>query len=76
MKIQKQTIGLLFFIFILFVFLGDKIPYQPISNASLQTRYKLNNFIMGLFKKPEPARNPYERTEKAVDELQRGKKSP
>ncbi len=70
--IRKGTIFLIFFIFLLFVGFGDRIPYPPISTASYRTRVTLNNFIMGMFHKPEPRKNPYEDTEKAVDDIERG----
>jgi hypothetical protein len=73
--IRKEIILLIVFIFLLFVGLGDRIPYPPISNASLKTRVTLNKFVMGIFHKPEPRKNPYEDREKQIDEIERSGKS-
>lgn len=68
---SKAKFPLLVALFLLFVLLGDRIPFQPVSNASLQTRTTLNNFMLGLFPKKQP-KNPYERTEKAIEQEQQG----
>jgi hypothetical protein len=68
---SKGKFPLLIVLFLLFVLLGDRIPFQPISNASLQTRTTMNNFMLGMFPKKEP-RNPYDRTEKAIEREQQG----
>ncbi|MFB2935302.1 hypothetical protein ACE1B6_08480 [Aerosakkonemataceae cyanobacterium BLCC-F154] len=68
---SKFKFPLLIVVFLLFVLLGDRIPFQPIGNASLQTRTTLNNFMLGLFPKKQP-KNPYERTEKAIERTEEG----
>lgn len=69
--LSKGKFPLLILLFLLFVLLGDRIPFPPVSNASLQTRTTLNNFMLGLFPKKEP-KNPYERTEKAIEKQEQG----
>jgi hypothetical protein len=69
---SKGKIPLLIVLFLLFVLLGDRIPFPPISNASLQTRTTLNNFMLGMFPKKQP-KNPYERTEKAIEQQEQSR---
>jgi len=64
---SKGNILILLILFLLFVTLGDRIPFKPVSNASLQTRTTLNNFMVGLFPKRQP-KNPNDRTKKAIEQ--------
>lgn len=68
---SKVKFPLLFALFLLFVLLGDRIPFKPVSDASLQTRTTMNNFMLGLFPKKQP-KNPYERTERAIERTEQG----
>ncbi|MFB2896849.1 hypothetical protein ACE1CI_28385 [Aerosakkonemataceae cyanobacterium BLCC-F50] len=69
--LSKGKFPLLIVLFLLFVLLGDRIPFPPVSNASLQTRTTINNFMLGLFPKKQP-KNPYERTERAIEKQEQG----
>ena len=68
---SKSTIPILLFLFLLFVAVGEYIPFKPVSSASVQTKNTLNQFVMGLFPSKRP-RNPYERTEKAIEKEEQG----
>ena len=59
--------GLLFFI--LFVGFGDRVFPSPLSEASYSTRTSINQFLQDLFPTPE-IRNPNERTEKLIQNLE------
>lgn len=64
----KKTIALIttlsLFVFLLF---GDFLP-QPLRSASQQTRNGMNEAVYSLFPSWRPKTNPYERTEKAIEE--------
>lgn len=68
----KTAFPVLIVLAILFIGFGDSIFPKPLSTASLQTRTTLNKFVVGLFPQRKP-RNVYERTEKAVEQEEKGK---
>lgn len=53
--------------FFLFITVGQVMP-QPIGTASQNTIHGINQFLIGLFPEKE-FKNPNDRTQKAVDEL-------
>jgi hypothetical protein len=57
-------------LFLIFVSLGDRILPKPLSDASRNTRNGINNAIIGIFPQKQ-FKNPNERTEKAVDQLEK-----
>lgn len=67
---RKLPIPLLLLVFLLFVALGDRFLPQPLSGASLKTRTTLNQVVVGLFPSWKPKTQPYERTEKALEQEQ------
>ncbi len=56
---------------LLFISLGDRFLPPPLSTASLQTRTAMNNLLVGAFPSWRPKTKPYERTEKAIDEIEK-----
>jgi hypothetical protein len=69
-KFPKINFTLLIIAVFLFVGFGDRVLPKPLSTASLQTRTTVNSYLMGIFPKKR-FKNPNERTEKAVDEMER-----
>jgi hypothetical protein len=69
---RKTATTLFILLFLIFVGFGDRFLPKPLSNASLQTRTSINQFFVGLFPTWEPKTRPNARTEKAVDELEKG----
>lgn len=67
---SKGLIQLGIVLFLLFVFLGDKVLPKPLSTTSLQIRNTLDSYLMGIFPQKR-FKNPNERTENAVDELEK-----
>ncbi|WP_416233457.1 hypothetical protein [Anabaena sp. UHCC 0451] len=59
--------------FVLFVAGGDKVFPGAVGKASIQTRTTMNNFLIGLFPTWQPKTNPYERTEKKLQETEKQK---
>lgn len=57
---------------LIFIGFGDIFLPKPLSTASFQTRTKINEFIIGLFPGWEPKSNPYSRTERALEETEKG----
>jgi hypothetical protein len=55
---------------LLFISIGDRVLPQPLSTYSFNTRTSLNNFLSGLFPQKR-FKNPNDRTEKAVEQLQK-----
>ncbi|MBD2002809.1 hypothetical protein NDI37_26975 [Funiculus sociatus GB2-A5] len=71
---DKKTTGIFVIILALvFVGFGDKFLPKPLSTASYNTRTTLNNSLLGIFPSKKP-RNPYERTEKAIEQEEKGGK--
>ena len=69
---MKRYIPFLLLAFILFVAGGDQVLPGDLGKYSIQTREALNDFALNLFpstiKRPK---NPYERTEKQLEEQER-----
>ncbi|BAY61372.1 hypothetical protein NIES22_14370 [Calothrix brevissima NIES-22] len=57
---------------LIFIGFGDSFLPKPLSTASFQARTKINEFIIGLFPDWEPKTNPYSRTERALEETEKG----
>lgn len=55
---------------VLFVVAGDKVFPGAVGNASYQVRSSINNALVGAFPTWRPKTNPYERTEKELDQVQ------
>ncbi|HEY9874025.1 MAG TPA: hypothetical protein V6D12_11345 [Candidatus Obscuribacterales bacterium] len=69
-KFPKINFTLLIIAVFLFVGFGDRVLPKPLSTASLQARTTVNGYLLGLFPKKR-FKNPNERTETAVDDLER-----
>lgn len=69
-KFPKVNFTLLIIAVFLFVGFGDRVLPKPLSTASLQARTTVNSYLVGLFPKKR-FKNPNERTETAVDDLER-----
>ncbi|NET03085.1 MAG: hypothetical protein F6K62_04530 [Sphaerospermopsis sp. SIO1G2] len=55
---------------ILFIVGGDKVFPGAVGQMSYQVRNSINNTLMGAFPKWERQTNPYERTEKQLEETE------
>lgn len=71
---KQPTFFLLLIVSLVFIGYGDSFLPQPLSTASLQTRTAINNFVIGMFPNWRPKEKPYERTEKAIEDTERGSK--
>jgi hypothetical protein len=71
---NKSNFTLLFILFLIFVGFGDSFLPKPLSTASFNTRTTINNFTIGLFPTWKPKVSPDERTEKAIEDTERGGK--
>lgn len=69
---RKTASTWLILLFLIFVGFGDSFLPKPLSKASLQTRTSINQFFVGLFPSWQPKTRPNARTEKAVDDLEKG----
>jgi hypothetical protein len=69
---RKTATTLLTLLFLIFVGFGDSFLPKPLSTASLQTRTTINQFFVGLFPSWQPKTRPNARTEKAVEDLEKG----
>ncbi len=56
---------------LLFIGFGDNFLPEPLKSASFKTRTSLNQFVVGLVPNWQPKTKPNERTEKAVEEIER-----
>ncbi|MDJ0619928.1 MAG: hypothetical protein QNJ63_24835 [Calothrix sp. MO_192.B10] len=72
---NKGNFGLLIVLLLVFIGFGDSFLPKPLSTASFQTRTTINNFVVGMFPTWEPKTKPYERTESALEEAQKGRKA-
>jgi hypothetical protein len=68
----KTAFTYIFLILLIFIVLGDKFLPGGLGEASANTREGINNFFKGIFPQKEFV-NPYERTEKEVEKLQKQK---
>jgi hypothetical protein len=72
-KMDRQTASTwLILLFLIFVGFGDSFLPKPLSKASLQTRTTINQFFTGLFPSWQPKTRPNARTERAVEDLEKG----
>ncbi|BAY12497.1 hypothetical protein [Calothrix sp. NIES-2098] len=69
---RKTATTWLILLFLIFVGFGDSFLPKPLSTASLQTRTTINQFFVGLFPSWQPSTRPYDRTERALDEIEKG----
>ncbi len=69
---KKPIISFLFILSLIFIAYGDSFLPQPLSTASWQTRTAINSFVIGMFPSWRPKEKPYERTEKAIDDTEKG----
>jgi len=65
------VVKLVIFLLVIFVTVGDIILPEPLRSASKNTKATINSFIIGLAPK-DKFTNPNDRTEKAVDEFEKG----
>ncbi|AFZ14113.1 hypothetical protein Cri9333_3282 [Crinalium epipsammum PCC 9333] len=56
---------------VVFVSVGDRFLPKPLNTASVESRASLNNFVVGLFPAWKPKTKPYERTQKALDKVEK-----
>jgi hypothetical protein len=68
---MKRYMPFLIIAFILFIILGDKVLPGKLGKSSIQTRIALNDFALNLFPTVKPPKNPYERTEKQLEETEK-----
>ncbi|WP_460200087.1 hypothetical protein [Scytonema sp. NUACC21] len=69
---RKTATGFILILFLVFVGFGDSFLPKPLSSASLNTRTTLNNWMIGLFPTWQPKTNPHQRTQKAIEETEKG----
>jgi hypothetical protein len=67
---HRSRLTLPFLLLILYIGMGDLLP-GPLGKFSLQTRGKIDQWIVGLVPQWRPKVNPYHRTE---DQLQKAEK--
>ena len=70
---KKTVTPLVIILALMFIGFGDRVLPKPLSTASFNTRTALNNSLLGLFPTKKP-RNVYERTEKAIEQEEKGGK--
>ncbi|MBK1986270.1 hypothetical protein A0J48_001665 [Sphaerospermopsis aphanizomenoides BCCUSP55] len=70
---MKRYLPLIFIGTILFVAGGDKVFPGAIGKFSTQTRTSVNNFLIGSFPVWKPKTNPYQRTERELEETDQKK---
>jgi hypothetical protein len=71
---HKSWIPVWLVLILVFIGFGDKFLPQPLSGASYKTRTTINNVMMSSFKLWTPKTNPHNRTERALEEQEAGKK--
>lgn len=69
---RKSYFPVLVFAALLFIGLGDRVLPQPLNQYSRDTRTHVNKYLMGLFPYVDPLDSPHTRTEKAVENLEKG----
>ncbi|MDJ0796991.1 MAG: hypothetical protein QNJ51_09170 [Calothrix sp. MO_167.B12] len=72
---NKGNFSLFIVLLLIFIGFGDSFLPKPLSTASFQTRTTINNFVVGIFPTWEPKTKRYERTEKALEEAQKGRQA-
>jgi hypothetical protein len=71
MQFLKRYSGPIIVLAVLFVAIGDKILPEPMKSASRSTRATVNEFVINLVPNRKPKTNPYERTEKEIEKLEK-----
>ncbi|UBF29370.1 hypothetical protein K9N68_16950 [Kovacikia minuta CCNUW1] len=69
----KTAIPILLVLTLIFVGFGDQFLPQPLKGASYKTRTALNQMMESSFKVWQPKSKPYGRTEKALEDAEKGK---
>jgi len=69
---KTATIWLLL-LFLIFVGFGDSFLPKPLSTTSLHTRTAINQFFVGLFPNWDIKTDPNGRTERALDDIEKGR---
>jgi hypothetical protein len=71
---RKSTIiPILLLLAVVFVGFGDRFLPPPLSTASFRTRTSLNQWMTSSFKLWQPKTNPHQRTERAIEQQEKGK---
>ncbi|QIR35397.1 hypothetical protein HCG51_00630 [Tolypothrix sp. PCC 7910] len=70
---RKTATTWLLLLFLIFVGFGDSFLPKPLSSASLHTRTAINKFVAGLFPNWDLRSDPNARTEKALDDIEKGR---
>lgn len=73
MQKVKAFFPILVILGLLFIVIGDRVLPQPLKGASFKTRNSINEFMLSLVPSWQPKTRPYERTERAVEEVQKSK---
>ncbi|MGA7938248.1 MAG: hypothetical protein WCA35_32155 [Kovacikia sp.] len=68
----KSAIPILLVLALIFIGFGDQFLPQPLKSASYKTRTALNQMMASSFKIWQPKSKPYERTEKTLDNIEKG----
>ncbi len=68
--INKGNFTAIMVIIFIFIRFGDSFLPKPLSTYSLQTRNTINQLVIGLFPIWKPKVNPYQKTEKQLDDIQ------
>lgn len=70
---SKNLIVVSLLLSLIFIGFGDKFLPKPLSTASLHTRTALDQWFMGM-QFWQPKTQPYARTQKAIDEVEKNQK--
>ncbi len=70
---RKSNFIVIFLLFAIFVGIGDSFLPEPMKSASLNTRTSINKSLVGLFPNRKSKLKPHERTQKAIEEAEKGK---
>jgi hypothetical protein len=70
----KTAIPIVLILGLVFVGFGDQFLPQPLRSASYKTRVALDNWMTGSFKLWQPKADPNARTERAVEQQEKGEK--
>jgi hypothetical protein len=71
---KKTGTFLLIVLSLVFIGFGDSFLPKPLSTTSRDTRNALNGFVIGLFPTWQPKTKPNQRTEKAIEDTEKGSK--
>lgn len=73
MQKVKAFLPILVILGLLFITIGDLVLPEPLKESSFRTRNSINEFMLSLVPSLEPKTRPYERTERALEEVQKSK---